>query len=88
MQITEPDTRAEQLLEFVRTKLTRKANANIQIDTPLVSSGLIDSFALVEVVLKIESVTGRKIPRGRVRPADLDTVSKMLALAEKIGVPR
>lgn len=86
--ITEPDIRANQMLNFLRTRLVRRAKSPVGVDTPLVTSGLIDSFALIEVLMKLESITDRKIPASRVKPAELDTVSKMLALAERIGKPR
>ena len=35
-------------------------------DTPLVSSGLIDSFALIEIFLELQRITGRKVPASKV----------------------
>jgi acyl carrier protein len=57
-------------------------------DTPLVSSGLVDSFALIEVLLELEKVTKRKISPGKVGAKDMDTVSLMLKTAERVGIPR
>ncbi len=51
-------------------------------------SGLVDSFALVEVLLEVEKLTGRRIPAGRVSPPDMDTVREMLAVAEMVGTVR
>jgi len=57
----------------------------IDVDTPLVSSGLIDSFGLVEVLEVLESASGLSIPSGRVSPQDLDSVGSMIAVASKWG---
>ncbi len=57
----------------------------IDVDTPLVSSGLIDSFGLVEVLEVLESASGLSIPSGRVSPQDLDSVGSMIAVAAKWG---
>jgi acyl carrier protein len=77
----------EQMIEHIR-QLIRKPNAMIEEDTPLVSSGLIDSMALVDVLLKLEDLTHMRIPAGKVQPKDLDSVTKMFATAQRVGKPR
>jgi len=69
-------------------ELTRKTGLSIDENTPLVSSGLIDSMALVDLLLKLEDLTNRRIPAGKVQPKDMDTVAKMFATAERVGKPR
>ncbi len=54
-------------------------------NTPLVSSGLIDSFGLVEVLEVLERVTGLSIPAGRIGPEDLDTIESMIRAANQWG---
>ncbi len=60
-------------------------DTSIDPDTRLVSSGLIDSFGLVEILEILESVSGRMIPPGRVSPEDLDSVRSMLRVAARWG---
>lgn len=69
-------------------QLIRKPGVTIDLNTPLVSSGLIDSMALVDLLLKLEDLTHRRIPAGKVQPKDMDTVAKMFATAERVGKPR
>jgi len=69
-------------------QLIRKPGVTIDENTPLVSSGLIDSMALVDLLLKLEDLTHRRIPAGKVQPKDMDTVLKMFATAERVGKPR
>jgi acyl carrier protein len=68
--------------------LIRKPGITIDENTPLVSSGLIDSMALVDLLLKLEDLTHKRIPAGKVQPKDMDTVAKMFATAERVGKPR
>ena len=69
-------------------QLIRKLGFSIDENTPLVSSGLIDSMALVDLLLKLEDLTHMRIPAGKVQPKNLDTVAKMFATAERVGKTR
>jgi acyl carrier protein len=78
---------AQQMLDEV-AKLIRKPGLQLDETTPLVSSGLIDSMTLVDLLLKLEDVTNKRIPAGRVQPKDMNTVALMLATAERVGKPK
>lgn len=78
---------AQQMIEHIR-QLIRKPAVLIDENTPLVSSGLIDSMALVDLLLKLEDLTQRRIPAGKVQPKDMDTVAQMFPTAERVGKPR
>ena len=78
---------AQQMVRHV-LDLIGKPNFTIDENTPLVSSGLIDSMALVDLLLKLEDVTHLRIPAGKVQPKDMDSVEKMLATAQRVGKPR
>ena len=82
---TEP---AQQLIDYISKDVISRPGVEIAEDTPLVSSGLIDSLALVNILLKVEDVTHTRIPAGKVRPKDMDTVNSMLATAERLGKPQ
>lgn len=79
---------ARQMIEFIRQEVIRRPGVEVGEDTPLVSSGLIDSLALVDILLKLENVTNRRIPAGKIQPKDLDTVQLMLTTAQRVGKPR
>lgn len=81
-------TAAEQQMIQHIVRLIRKPNINIDEGTPLVSSGLIDSMELVDLLLKLEDLTHMRIPAGKVQPKDMDTVTKMFATAQRVGKPR
>ncbi len=77
----------QQMIEHL-AGIIRKPNLAIDENTRLVSSGLIDSMALVDVLLKLEDLTRLRIPAGKVQPKDMDTVALMFATAERVGKPR
>lgn len=77
----------QQMIEHI-VRLIRKPGLTIDENSPLVSSGLIDSMALVDLLLKLEELTRMRIPAGKVQPKDLDTVSMMFATAQRVGKPR
>jgi acyl carrier protein len=78
---------AQQMIEQV-VKLIRKPGLQIDENTPLVSSGLIDSMALVDLLLTLEDITHVRIPAGKVQPKDMNTVALMFATAQRVGKPR
>jgi acyl carrier protein len=78
---------AQQMIEQI-VRLVRKPNLKLDENTPLVSSGLIDSMALVDLLQKLEDLTHMRIPPGKVQPKDLDTVALMFATAQRVGKPR
>jgi acyl carrier protein len=82
-----PDMAVE-MAAYIQSKFVRRPGIHVLPDTPLVSSGLIDSFALIEIFLKLEQMTNRKIPASKVQAKDMDTVQLMLATANRMGKPR
>jgi acyl carrier protein len=78
---------AQQMIEQI-VRLIRKPNLELDENTPLVSSGLIDSMALVDLLQTLEDLTHTRIPPGKVQPKDLDTVALMIATAQRVGKPR
>jgi acyl carrier protein len=82
-----PET-TEQMIEYIVEEIVRRPGVKVDEDTPLVSSGLIDSLALVDILLKLEDVTGTHIPAGKVQPKDMDTVRLMFSTAARVGKPR
>jgi acyl carrier protein len=78
---------AEQMADYI-VQLIRKPGVLIDESTPLVSSGLIDSMALVDLLVKLEDLTHMRIPPGKVQPKDMDTIALMFATAQRVGKPR
>ena len=79
------DEKRQRMIEFVGLRLLRRSASPIDEDTPLLSTGLIDSFALVDILIELEKLSGHSIPTGRVSPQDMDTVRKMFETADRVG---
>ena len=75
------------MAEYIVKQIIRRPGMILEEDTKLVSSGLIDSLALVDILFKLEKLTARKIPAGKVQPKDMDTIALMFETAERVGKP-
>jgi acyl carrier protein len=81
------DARYIQMKEYICTMIIRNPTITIDADTPLISSGLVDSFALVDILIKLEEVTCRKIPISQISAQDLETVRLKIVTAKRLGRP-
>ena len=79
---------ANQMIDYIVKQVIRRPGTQIDEKTPLVSSGLIDSMSLVEILLKLEEVMHSRIPAGKVQAKDMDTVELMVATTQRVGKPR
>ena len=79
---------AQQIIGYILKEVVRRPGVEIHEDTPLVSSGLIDSLELVTILVKLEDVTHMPIPAAKVQAKDKDTVNLMFATAQRLGRPR
>ena len=77
MALTEDSLRA-----FLRD---RHAVDGLAADAPIFSTGLLDSFALVDVMAFLESEGGFRIAPSDVHLDHLDTIARMLAFARSQG---
>jgi len=75
------------MIDYILKRI-RKPTLVIDENSILVSSGLVDSMALGDVLLKLEDLTNTRIRPGAVKPKDLDTVAKMFETAARVGKPR
>jgi acyl carrier protein len=76
----------KELISYIAEKVIN-GKSEINEDTPLVSSGLVDSFAMIEIFLELQRIAGRKVPASKVQAKDMDTVRLMFATAERFGKP-
>ncbi len=78
----------QEIIDYIVQHLIRRRDVQLDANTPLVSSGLIDSLALVDVLGKLEDVMQMRIPAGKIQPKDMNTVQLMLETARRVGRPR
>lgn len=82
-----PDLKSK-MIEYILKEVIRRPGTQIDEKTPLVSSGLVDSLALVDLLQELEDLTNIRIPAGKVQAKHMDTVESMFATAQRVGVPR
>ncbi len=88
MKDAKQNEQTQQMIGYIVDQVIRRPGIQIAENTPLISSGLIDSLALVQILGKLEDVTQLRIPAAKVQPKDLDNVTLMLATAARVGKPR
>lgn len=81
------DDAKTQMIEYIVRRI-RKPGLKLDENSPLFSSGLVDSLALADILSKLEDLTHTRIPPGKVQPQDLETVGIMFATAKRVGKPR
>ena len=72
----------EQLANFLAEKILKQPNRKITADEPLISSGLIDSFSLMDVALYVEDTFGVRIEDTELNADTFDTLTQLAALIE------
>ena len=70
------------LERFVATQILKQPNRTIAADEPLISSGLIDSFSLMDLALYVEDTFGVRIEDTELNAETFDTLTQLSALIE------
>jgi acyl carrier protein len=78
----------KEMIEYILRDVIRRPGIQIDETTPLVSSGLIDSLALVDILFKLEDITHMRLPAGKVQAEDMDTIELMFSTAQRVGQHR
>jgi acyl carrier protein len=70
----------QKLGSYVTTTILQQPNRVLKPDQPLISSGLIDSFSLVDMALYIEDTFGVHIDDSELNKDTFDTLEALAAL--------
>jgi acyl carrier protein len=65
---------------YLKEEILQQPNRNIEPDEPLISSGLIDSFSLVDVALFVEDTYGVQIDDTELNADTFDTLNTLSEL--------
>ena len=68
------------LAQLIAAKILKQPRRTIQLTEPLISSGLIDSFNLVDVALLVEDTYGVRIEDFELNSDTFDTLDQLAAL--------
>lgn len=73
----------EIILNFIREKLLRgDGQVSLEPDASLISAGVLDSLALLKLLLFIEERFNLKVKDGEVNPSNFETVNRISAFIE------
>jgi acyl carrier protein len=77
-----PDELVPTLAKYVATEFLKQPDRTIGPDDPLLSSGLIDSFHLVDLALFVEDNFGVHIDDSELNASTFDSLSQLAALIQ------
>jgi len=68
------------VLQYVKKEYLEDEDMEITYNTPLISSGYVDSFSMVSLLMFIENKFKIKIPSSKATPEAFDCVDNIVAL--------
>jgi acyl carrier protein len=80
------DEMRERIIEFIRDEYVEDESTEITDSTPLITSGLVDSFSMVSLKMYLEEEYGIQMSDAEATTEAFDTVSAIMALVQqKLG---
>jgi acyl carrier protein len=73
----------ELVLNYVLKEYIDDEDTEIAYDTPLISSGYVDSFSMVSLLVFLENRFNIKIPSSKATPEAFDSVNNIVALVNQ-----
>lgn len=73
----------EMVLKYVIKEYIDDDDATITYETPLISSGYVDSFSMVSLLVFLENKFKIKIPPSKATPEAFDSVNNIVALVNQ-----
>ena len=78
------DEMKDVVLEYVKDEyVDEDDDIEVAYDTPLISSGIVDSFSMVSLKMFLEKTYKVKLPDDEATPQAFDTVNSIVALVKK-----
>lgn len=70
------------LTAYVQEHVSKDPRARLDLDSPLITSGLVDSLSLISILAFIEDEFGVVIPDEAATAAAMDTIGQILVLID------
>lgn len=83
MEKMDLDEMKELVLNYVKNEYLDDEEIDLDYDTPLISSGYVDSFSMVSLLVFLENKFKIKIPPSKATPEAFDSVNKIIALVDQ-----
>jgi acyl carrier protein len=71
------------VLKYVTNEYLEEGDDEINYDTPLISSGIVDSFSMVSLKRFLENKYKISIPDDKATPEAFDSVNKIVVLVKQ-----
>lgn len=71
------------ILNYVKEEYIDDEDVEIAFNTPLISSGYVDSFSMVSLLVFLEHKFSIKIPPSKATPEAFDSVNNIVGLVEQ-----
>ena len=68
--------------KYIAAQILKQPSRKIAVDEPLISSGLIDSFSLMDLALFVEDTFGVRIEDTELNANTFDNLTQLAALIE------
>ena len=78
--MTNPIT--SEIEKYIATQILKQPNRKIATEEPLISSGLIDSFSLMDLALFVEDTFGVRIDDTELNANTFDNLTQLTSLVE------
>jgi acyl carrier protein len=80
MEMTMSDEIAATLSTYISSKILKQPSRTIDVNESLISSGLIDSFSLMDLAIFVEDTFGVRIEDTELNSQTFDTLSQLSVL--------
>jgi acyl carrier protein/D-alanine--poly(phosphoribitol) ligase subunit 2 len=76
----------QEIIDFVKREFLEDEDEDTEVetDTPLISSGIVDSFSMVSLKTFLEKKFDIQIPDARATPEAFDSVDKIMDLLDEL----
>lgn len=71
------------VLDYVREEYLEDEDEELEVDTPLISGGIVDSFSMVSLKRFLENKYNISIPDDKATPEAFDTVNNICELVKQ-----
>ena len=77
------DEMRERIIDYIRNEYVEDESMEVKEDTPLISSGLVDSFSMVSLKLFLEEEYQIRMTDAEASTEAFDTVRSIMALVNR-----
>ncbi|MCK4857551.1 MAG: acyl carrier protein [candidate division Zixibacteria bacterium] len=76
----------EEIIEFIKKEFLEDEDEDTEVDadTALISSGIVDSFSMVSLKTFLEKKYSVQIPDAKATPEAFDSVNKIIVVLEEL----